>query len=175
MVATKMSRQFAMEAGMGTDISTIAQRKNDDGDWIDVSGGFLKGSNPFDWRSYGMFGFLADLCNFSRIVPLGPPRGLPDDFHVGEFEDGDDSWRWSSYHGASWLSVVELMAFDCDQVIEDRRITCQPGPRSWDHGHTCPPGEGETMPLREFLGDAFFRDLEMAKELGVQRIVFGFS
>lgn len=164
-----------MVAGMGTDINIVAQRRNETGQWIDVRGGFLEGSDPFDWRSYGMFGFLAGVRNYAGIMPISDPRGLPDDFHVGEFEDVGESWRWSDYHSTSWLSVAELRAVDYDQMVEDRRVVRQTSPRSWDGAHTCPPGEGETMTLREFLGDAFFNDLQKAEELGVERIVFGFS
>lgn len=160
---------------MGTNISTVAQRRDERGEWINVDGGFLKGRDPFDWRAYSMFGFLAGVKNYAGIIPISEPRGLPDDFHVGEFEDGDDSWRWSSYHSTSWLSIAELKAVDYDQVIEDRQVTLQDSPNSWDSGHTCPSGEGETMTLRHFLGEAFFADLYKAEELGVDRIVFGFS
>lgn len=160
---------------MGTEIFTVAQRRNDAHEWIEVHGGFLAGRDPFDWPSTCMFAFLAGVRNFSGIAPITDPRGLPDDFRVGEFGDGDDSWRWSEYHSTSWLSVTELLAVDYDQVIEDRRVTREASSRSWDSGQTCPPGEGEILTLREFLGDAFFHDLAKVKELGVERIVFGFS
>lgn len=161
---------------MGTNICTVAQRRNETGEWIDVHGGFLQGRDPFDWRAYSMFAFLAGVRNYAAITPISEPRGLPHDFYVGEFEnDDDDSWRWSTYQSPSWLSVAELQAVDYDQIVEDRQAALQTGPRSWDGGHTCPPGEGEFMTLREFLGRGFFNDLHKAEELGVERIVFGFS
>ncbi|MCD1264038.1 hypothetical protein [Shinella sumterensis] len=40
------------------------------------------------------------------------------------------------------------------------------------HGHL---GGGTMMTYREFLGDAFFRDLEILNEVGAERILFFFD
>lgn len=148
---------------MGCDIHTVAQRRTIDG-WktLDFA--------PFDWRSYGMFGFLADVRNYSAVMPISEPRGLPDDFErIDEYEPdvGD--------HSHSWLSVAELLDFDYDQLMEDRRITVQTGPNSWNGGTTSEPGGGEITTYRKFLGKEFFDDLAKLKELGADRIVFGFD
>ena len=34
---------------------------------------------PFDWRSYGMYGFLAGVRNYSAVQPISEPRGFPED------------------------------------------------------------------------------------------------
>jgi hypothetical protein len=156
---------------MGCDIHITAQRRTSEG-WEDVTGSFAQGPAPFDWRSYGMYGFLADVRNYSAVPPISPPRGLPDDYtspldEYGGCELGD--------HSFSWLTVEELAAFDYDQPLEDRRVTRQTSANSWDGGRTAEPGGGEQTTYREFLGGAFFHDLEELKRVGAERIVFGFD
>jgi hypothetical protein len=57
---------------MGTDIRTFAERRIADGTWQEIQGiDFL--SN----RVYGMFGFLANVRNYSAVPPITQPRGLP--------------------------------------------------------------------------------------------------
>ncbi|NTF18116.1 hypothetical protein G6L37_06835 [Agrobacterium rubi] len=159
---------------MGCDIHLIAQRKARPDEtgaaategsrgFIDVTGDFL------DCRSYGLFGFLAGVRNYSGVAPISKPRGLPRDFHDGKhvFHDLDNDW---GCHNHSWLSLEEMLEYDYDQEIEDRRVT-----RNGDGGHTADPGEGKTMSLREFLGDWYFSELERMKEEGVDRIVFCFD
>ena len=33
-----------------------------------------KKDNPFDWRSYSMFGFLADVRNYNQCEPIAKPK-----------------------------------------------------------------------------------------------------
>jgi hypothetical protein len=146
---------------MGCDIHSIAQRKTDAG-WEDLD------FSPFESRIYGVFGFLADVRNYSAVPPLSPPRGLPDDFV-------DSEERWVGDHSFSWLSIEELLAFDYDQPVEDRRVTRQEGPNFWNGAHTAEPGGGEMTTYREFLGRGFFEDLETLKRLKADRVVFGFD
>ena len=49
-----------------------------------------KGRYPFDWRSYALFGFLADVRNYSHCEPLSECKGLPDDSEYlnEEVDDG---------------------------------------------------------------------------------------
>jgi hypothetical protein len=156
---------------MGCDIHIIAQRKTNSG-WEEVSGNFSYGGAPFDWRSYGMFGFLADVRNYSAVPPISQPRGLPTDFTADMDEFGG---CFLGDHSFSWLSLDELLAFDYDQPVEDRRVTRQTGPNSWDGGVTADPGDGEMTTYREFLGEGFFADLAELKRVGAGRIVFGFD
>ena len=73
-------------------------------------------------------------------------------------------------HSASWFSLAELLAFDYEQIMEDRRVT-----RNNDGGCICEPGEGKMMTYREFLGPNFFDEINQAKEKGADRIVFWFD
>ena len=162
---------------MGCDIHMMAQRQTEDGSYETID--FV----PFDWRSYGMFAFLAGVRNYSGIVPIAEKRGLPED--LIRKKDPQDFYEWSSYHddyefgydthSHTWLSVKELAEYDYDQIIEDRRYSGID-----KHGHhsgacTCEPGEGQKMTAREFLGEQFFEDLERLKYEDADRIVFWFD
>ncbi len=147
---------------MGCDIHPQAERRVD-GKWQAIPG--LK---PFDDRCYGIFGFLADVRNYSAIPPIAPQRGLPEDADVSTEEYLGD-------HSYSWLSLDELLAFNYDQPVEDRRVMRQTGPNSWNGGCTAEPGGGEMTTYREFLGPKFFEDLDKLKAMGAERVVFGFD
>lgn len=151
---------------MGCDIHAHAE-KQVDGRWeklpIDV----------FDCRSYGLFGFLADIRNYSAVPPIAEPRGFPTDASAGTVEDYED-WG-ADAHTPSWLTLAELLAFDYDRKMEDRRVTRQVGPNAWDGGCTAQPGEGEGTTYRKFLGEWFFKELDRYKEAGAERLVFWFD
>lgn len=158
---------------MGCDIHLQAQKRDSNGQWETVP--FV----PFDWRSYGMFGFLGLTSrNYSDVPPIAPLRGLPPGAQPNEVTD-DSQWGLSDRtpyfsdfgdHSFSWLSLEELLAFNYDATFEDRRITV-----NGNGGVTSEPGGGSMTTYRDFLGLWFFRDLEKCKELGVERIVFGFD
>jgi hypothetical protein len=166
---------------MGCDIHMFVEmRKN--GVWglaygSDIPGGnFSEGNAPFNWRSYRLFGFLAGVRNYSEVTPISKPRGLPED--VGEaILHEREHWGYDG-HSTSWLTVKELADFNYNAEMEDRRCTVQTGPNSWSGSATCKPGEGEKMTYREFLGERFFKDLEILKAIGNPedtRIVFWFD
>lgn len=144
---------------MGTDIYCYAERRTAAG-WEPILG-----LEPFDWRSYGMFGFLADVRNYSAVPPIAARRGFPEDASPEVRREYDGDGRCPS-----WLSVDELLAFDYDAPVEDRRAA-----RDGDGGCTCAPGEGEMTTFRAFLGEAFFRDLEALRAAGAGRVVFWFD
>lgn len=147
---------------MGCDIHTQAERKVN-GNWEEVD------VVPFDWRSYSMFAFLVGVRNYSAITPISPPRGLPADAIETEYgAHGGD-------HSFSWLTLHELLSFNYDQPLEDRRYTRQEGPNFFNGAATAEPGEGTMTTYREFLGEAFFEDLEKLKAADAERIVFGFD
>lgn len=153
---------------MGCDIHTVAERKTATG-YEAVEGiKFVEGPSPFDWRSYGMFGFLADVRNYSAVPPIAEKRGFPDDASAFARDDFD---RWDTdAHSASWLSVEELAAFDYDATMEDRRVMINN-----NGGCTAPTGGGKATTFREFLGEPFFADIHRLKDAGVDRIVFWFD
>jgi hypothetical protein len=146
---------------MGTDINIRAERKID-GVWTVVE------VSAFDCRSYGVFGFLANVRNYSRIPPIAELRGLPNDCSVAASDWLEDC------HSTSWLSIAELLAFDYDQTFEDRRTSKTIGNVTIGN-HTAEPGGGKKMTIREFLGERFFEDLGRLQQSGAERIVFGFD
>jgi hypothetical protein len=146
---------------MGCDIHSYAECKVD-GKWQSI------GLSPFEWRSYDMYAFLADVRNYSAVPPIAPRRGFPDDAS-DDVRQQYEAWG-SDAHSASWLSVKELTDFDYDQLMEDRRVT-----RGNDGGCTCEPGEGERTTYRKFLMDGFFDDLGRLGKSGAERVVFWFD
>lgn len=152
---------------MGCDIHTYAERKS--GDAYEL----IKDFHPFDWRSYGMYGWLADVRNYSDVPHIAAGRGVPNDAGTATF-DAYDEWKEDA-HNASWVSVEELAEFDYDQQVEDRRVRVQLADNLWSGAGTAAPGGGQTMTYREFLGESFFDDLEKLKEAGADRVVFWFD
>ncbi len=158
---------------MGCDIHIWAERKTANGYEAVTDVLFAEGSAPFDWRAYGMYGFLADVRNYSDVPPLAEQRGFPNDASSVAADDYD-AW-FSEAHSASWLSVAELAAFDYDNPVEDRRITVQLAENMWSGGGTADPGDGEITTWREFLGGQFMADLAKLQECGADRVVFWFD
>jgi hypothetical protein len=159
---------------MGCDIHTVAE------DFVDGEWKELDIPRPFDCRSYSIFGFLAGVRNYSDVIPISPPRGVPPDYRqrVQENARADPSYfeDWEGdYHSHSYLTLDELLSFDYDATTEDRRTAIQIGSNMYDHGHTCPPGQGAAMTYREFLGEWYFNELRRLERAGVKRIVFWFD
>lgn len=171
---------------MGCDIHSRVQIQQKDGTWKTVVARifptsyallFDEGvelneptSEPFDWRSYGMFAFLADVRNYSHVPPISQPRGLPKDLGVTDPNQLED---YFGDHSFSWLSLDELLAFNYDQTFENRR-TMRDGNGAADAGS----GNGIKTTFREFLGPLFFRDLDIIRQVAREekaRIVFGFD
>jgi hypothetical protein len=136
----------------------IYQEKKVDGKYEGKRSDFL------DYQSYGLFGFLANVRNYSAITPISKRRGIPIDSPFYE------KLQSMYYHSGSWLSIEELLSYDYEQIIEDRRCTID-----HDGGRTCEPGKGEKMALRKFLGKQYFDDLQGLKESKTDRIVFCFD
>jgi hypothetical protein len=154
---------------MGCDIHILAERKSDAGYEAVTDIQFSEGTTaPFDWRSYGMYGFLAGVRNYSAVPPIAERRGLPSDASA-DVREGYEGWG-SDAHSVSWLSVEELAAFDYAKPMEDRRVTIDN-----DGGRTAPPGGGSMTTYHDFLGDQFFDDLKKLQEAGVDRVVFWFD
>ncbi len=190
---------------MGADIHSFAEvRKN--GKWLRVEEpvfddyGNEKTTEPFGWRSYAVFGFLADVRNYSHCTPISEPKGLPDDsewlnspskyaYEVNPMSgepileneretNKNDVQEDGNYHSMSWLTLKELLDYDYEQKFWDRRVTKQTSPNSWDGAALAEEGEGQTITYREHLGESFFKDIEVLKTLGQPedvRIVFWFD
>ena len=154
---------------MGCDIHSYAEKKVN-GKWEKVGEVFPMdewdrnyykkdfNDSPFDWRSYPMFWFLADVRNYSNSEYLSEAKGLPDDISK-EVQEKADDWEGDG-HSHSWLSVKELLDFDYDKTF------------FYDL-------EKETETYTSFLGKHFFDDLEILKNLDENpenvRVVFWFD
>lgn len=193
---------------MGCDIHSFAEVRTN-GKWEKVTGKVFgsegdKSTEPFGWRSYAMFGFLADVRNYSRCQPLSQPKGLPDDSEylnsVSPYaydlnpmsgqpipvteRDTVKSWVRDdgNYHSYSYFLLKELLDFDYEQTFWDRRIsrtTVTPGGCTVTNGAAlAEEGEGEIITYRDHLGEWFFNDIDYLKALGGPedvRIVFWFD
>jgi len=154
---------------MGCDIHSYVERKNDkDGGWECFSN-----FEPFNFRCYSVFAFLAGVRNYSKIPPISNPRGLPVDVSDGIRRKYEECA--CNHHSASWLGVDELVKFDYLSEIEDRRYTKEIFPHFFDGGSTCDQGMGRKMTFREYLCPSFFEDLDRLQALGSGRIVFWFD
>lgn len=156
---------------MGCDIHSYPERKVN-GQWHYIVGVFgssdYPDDEPFAWRDYSVFAFLAGARNYSDVVPIVEPRGLPRDASQST-KDEYEGWGLDA-HTPSWLSVKELNDFDYEQNMEDRRIMVL-----GNGGCTAIAGEGKTMTYREFLGQGFFDDLAVLNKIGAERVVFWFD
>ena len=173
---------------MGCDIHSFAEKINKQTNkWEKVGDAFTldnydknrtgkdKGQHPFDWRSYSMFAFLANVRNYDHCVPISDPKGLPNDISDEVKEEYGEGW---DYHSASFLTAKELLDFDYDKTFWNRRITKQISPNHWNGASLAEEGEGKIISYRENLGESFFIHLEDLKQLGNPedvRIVFWFD
>jgi hypothetical protein len=153
---------------MGCDIHSHAERKNARDEWE-----IINDFKPFEWRRYGLFGFLADVRNYSRVPPIAERRGIPDDSSLYVAEDYEDEGE--DAHSASWLLVSELMSFNYDACFEDRRETRELEPNLRSSACTSSPGSGRKTTYREFLGEDFFDELRNIQSSGAERIIFWFD
>jgi hypothetical protein len=155
---------------MGCDIHDFIEVRQD-GEWKYRSPG------PFqEGRSCALFGWLADVRNYSAVPPLDQPRGLPSDLS-GEVAKEHEEWGPDA-HSASWLMLSQLASFDFDALVEDRRVTVQVSPNLWNGGATAEPGGGEMMTYREFLGSWVVDRIEAMRVYGDAtdvRLVFWFD
>lgn len=161
---------------MGCDIHSFVEKKNSAGSWERVTWPNAGETGPWGWRSYRIFGFLANVRNYSDSPFISNSRGMPEGVSPSvakEYETWD-----SDGHSHSWLSLKELLAFNYDSEMEDRRYTRQIGPNSWDGAATCERGMGKKTTFREFLDGGFFTDLAALESLGSPdeiRVVFWFD
>lgn len=191
---------------MGCDIHSFAEVKKD-GQWVKVEKsifedyGDKKTNNPFSWRNYEVFGFLADVRNYSHCIPLSKPKGLPNDSmflntllpepQIYSYFSNEEKIAYSrkeaveyctDFHSCSWLSLKELLDFDYDQTFWDRRVTktiaLPTGSKIINGAALAEEGEGKITTYREHLGEWFFKDLQVLETLGNPedvRIVFWFD
>lgn len=148
---------------MGCDITCFVEVRTG-GEWCIVDDPknpdyFL---DPLWERHYGLFGWLAGVCNYVKIAPLSPPRGLPQDLSVGV----RDCYNTTPVHtfSHSYYTLRELLDVDYSVAVTDRREEDD--------------GVIRVLPLWDFLGPEYQRMLETLKALGPPddvRIVFWFD
>lgn len=153
---------------MGCDIHSFAEKKDKNGNWE-----VIPDFEPFEVRSYRVYGWLANVRNYSALTPIAERRGFPEDASA-EVNENYEFWDCDA-HSVSWLFVDELLAFNYDAVCEDRRVTRQMSPNYFDGGQTCEEGQGRQTTYREMFGESFFTDLEKLKELNAERVIFWFD
>lgn len=134
---------------MGAYIYGRFEKKNKNGKWERISGGV----DWFDFQSYFIYGWFADVRNHAGVPPL-PYKWEK----AGEPINYDCDYNYT-------LETKYLFEFDYDQLVEDRR----------DGHDTLPEGQGTTATWREHLGEEWFERLEQLKALGVERLVFNFN
>lgn len=130
---------------MGCDIHSHAERRVN-GRWEKVPD-----FEPFDWRNYAMFGFLAGVRSH-WCDPIVEPRGFPANASYAVHKDYED-WGTDA-HTPSFLTLKELL----------------------DFGYAKLAYNGETY--RDNLPDIFFVDLVKLAMLGDPedvRVVFWFD
>lgn len=127
---------------MGCDILAYVEVQDDNKKWHIAQ-------TIFDFRNYGVFGFLANVRNYSAVPLLpGVHEGIPEDASEEYLDHCDDR---HSYH---WCMVDALTKFDYDGLVEDR--CCMIGN---DSGCTCEEGQGTIEKWSDFLGGTFLRDV----------------
>lgn len=94
--------------------------------------------------------------------------GLPGDVSA-YVKDEYEMWAGDA-HSCSWLSVKELVEFNYDGVMEDRRVSID-----GNGGCTAEPGGGKLKTYREFLSQGYFDDLKKLQAIGAERVVFWFD
>ena len=120
-------------------------------------------NEPFAWRHYNMFCFLADIyCKSSILEHLSSYRGLPIDLS-SELNQGEFSFNsnlWLGEFGYGYLLLNEILVFDYDKPYPETTFA-------------------DAKTYRDMLGEDFFRDIEIMKQLNSEstkiRIVFGFD
>lgn len=128
---------------MSANIQGNLEKRSESGKWIicDESDVF------FNFKSYFIFGWWADVRNYSEIPPLASEwkkvKNPPDYSEYGDY--------------AHVLSAITLLDFDYEQHVTDQRYD------PW-----------VTATYREHLGDAYFERLEILRRSKADRLVFTF-
>lgn len=132
---------------MGCDIHSFAEIKKE-GKWYKVEDKVFsdvrsdkKTEHPFDWRSYGVFGFLSNVYNKSLSGYISETKGFPSD---SEYLNGVSEYAYdvnplsgevipieerekvkqelmdSGYWGFTYLTLKELLDWDYEKTFENR-------------------------------------------------------
>lgn len=149
---------------MGCDIYCFTEKKK--------KGEYVCLGKVFNSRNYSLFGFLANIRNYSKVPPLDKPRGLPQDVSSEVLSEAEKIG--SDGHSYSYLTLNELNKVDYGKTFEDRRYTKKVAENAWSGIETCEAGQGVIRTYSEFLGDSFIDELKKVTDSGAERIVFWF-
>lgn len=171
---------------MGCDIHSYAEYKDEQGKWH-----CIEGLEPFHWRSYTNFAFLAGVRNNDGLKPISVPRGLPEDCS-DKVREASDAWEGDG-HTHSWLSMQELIEFDYAAIVQygerpntlrgiflENLFKAHPELKDkWNAAQSAAldEEEGSDKPLTylEFFHESFFEELSRLSKTPAQRIVFWFD
>lgn len=150
---------------MGADIHSYVEIKQVDDSWALVTEPVFDNrwgdsmpqigawtSEPFTWRNYRVFGFLAGVRDH-EVPTIADGRGIPADSSGPQYPFEDD------YHSQTWVLASELLEYNYDTGFgyPDRRLPL--------HG---PDGYGDapmypiiTTTVGEYLGDWFLDRVAM--------------
>lgn len=178
---------------MGTSVSTLVEINNGK-EWVrldkpifpvhasyqDMYGEYT--DSPFQVQHYGLFAFLADVCNYYAVPSIAGHRGLPEDHKsiteivgYGGYEEQVSRYPYeiTEGHSKTWITADELLNFNYDEKFEDRRDHC-----GFSSRDTLPEGKGSMITFRELLGEHYFKELEALKSFSNPnnvRIIFAFE
>lgn len=98
---------------MGCDIHAVFE-KYVDGNWVQ----FGDDDSMCIGRNYFLFSILADVRNYSDIVPISKPKGFPENY------DGYlvEHWEYDG-HSRSWLTLQEILSYDWTKKIYNVEYT----------------------------------------------------
>ena len=145
-----------------TDIHREFEKQQKSGRWRSF---YL--DDVWDERNYALFGFLANVRNYSAVPVVSPPRGLPEDASLTVTK----AFGSGEFHTASWLSLDELVSFDYGQTFIDRRNIA----KGFNDNCSVPIAEGRRAIVRDILGPLFFHHLARMRAARIDRVIFWFE
>ncbi len=149
---------------MGTDIHTTLERRNSNGEWELIESDIDFG------RCYAFFGWLNDVRNYSDVpVFSGTKSDIPADATKRSVDFHDYN------HSACHVYVKDLMEFDYDAPVENRRVTRKMPNGVINGGCTCAEGEGEQTTYREIFGQWVIDRIGEIWRSGAQRVIISFD
>lgn len=120
---------------------------------------------PFHWRSYALFGFLADIRNNAGCEPIPGLKDIPDDATEKVINTSRGWYDGSDDLQGNCLYLEDMLDFDYDKTFVDKTEYYN---RS----------KNEIVSYRDFLGAGYFKTLDELSSLGNPsdvRVIFWFS
>lgn len=118
-------------------------------------------------RNYALFGWFADVRNYSGLTPISELGTLKSFKLTSYLKEELEDWY------CAIAPVKTILETDYDAPIENRRVTIRTG-NIINGGGTCEPGHGEITTLRNLFGNQWFEILESIDEAD-EYIIFAFD